>query len=160
MPGKAELRKLAVDFPHQAVAGDFGDDAGGRDREREAVALDDGVMRHRETAHRQAVDEAMIGRGIDGLDRPAHREVAGAQDVEAVDFQAIGHGHRPDDLRISGEFLIEDLPSCGGDFFGIIEARAGKTARQDDGGGGHRTGQRSTPGLIHSRDALPAEGVE
>ena len=160
MPGKAEFRKLAVDFPHQAVACDFGDDAGCRDRKREPVALDDGVMRHGETAHRQAVDQAMVGQGIDGLDRAAHREMGGAQDVEAVDFPAIGQRHRPDDIRISGELVIEGIPPRRGDFFGIIEAWTGIIPWQDDGGGGHRPGQWSASRLIHTRDALQATGME
>ena len=60
---------------------------------------------NREIPDRQAVDQAVIGRRIQRLDRPAHREMGGAQDVEAVDFLAIGRGDRPNDVRISGEFV-------------------------------------------------------
>lgn len=117
-------------------------------------------MRHGETTHRQAVDQAMIGHGMNGLDRPAHGEMRGAQDVEAVDFLAIGQRHGPDHIRISGELVVEDFPPDGGDFFGIIETLANEIPWQDHRGGGHRAGQWPASRLIHTRDAKSAAGME
>jgi hypothetical protein len=54
----------------------------------------------------------------------------------------------------------EKLPPRGGDFFGIVEARAGKIPRQDDGGGSHWPGQGAASRLIHARHALHAAGME
>lgn len=58
---KAELGELAVEFPHDPVARDLGDDAGRGDGQRLGIALYDGVVGKREIPNRQAVDQAMIG---------------------------------------------------------------------------------------------------
>ena len=95
MPGKAELRELPVELGHEPVARHFGDDTRRRDGEGESVAFDDPVMRKGKIFHWKAVDQAMIGRGIEQLHRPAHGKVGGFQDVKAVDFLAIRRGHGP-----------------------------------------------------------------
>ena len=87
---KAELRELAVDFLHDVVASDLGDDASGGDRERDRVALDDAIVRVGELAERESVDEAVVGRFAEALDRAAHGEVGGLEDVDSVDFLVVG----------------------------------------------------------------------
>ena len=160
MPGKAEFRKLPVDLAHQAVTRDLGDDAGGGDGKRKSVALDDGIMRQRETSHRQAINQAMIGAGNERFHRAAHRQMGGAQDVEAVDFLTVRSGHGPADVWMFRDPQIKFLTTRGADFFRIIEARTIEAARQDHGGGGDGAGQRTAPGLVHPRDALDAAGVK
>ena len=87
---KAELRELAVDFLHDVVAGDLGDDAGGGDRERNRIALHDAIVRVEKLAERQAVDEAVVGRFAEVFDCAAHGEVGGLEDVDSVDFLVVG----------------------------------------------------------------------
>ena len=104
---KAELRKLAVDFLHDVVAGYLGDDAGGGNRERDRIALYDAVVRVGKIAERKAVDEAVVGRIAEAFDRAAHGEVGGLQDVDSVDFLVVGSRDRPDDVRVGGEVVVE-----------------------------------------------------
>lgn len=125
--GESKLRELAVDLMHDAVTGDFGDDAGGGDREGSAVAFDDSVVRKREIFHWQPVDDAMLRSRGDGLCGPAHGEVGGAEDVEAVDFIMIRRGDGPVDVRVAGEVEVEQLALGGGNFFRVVEAGAFET---------------------------------
>ena len=114
---KAELGKLPVDFPHHAVAGDFGDDACRGDGKGESIALDDRIERKREIADRQSVDQAMVRRGIQCFDRAPHGKMGCPQDVEPVDFLAVRGGNRPGDLRVFGQAEIERLAFRGTEFF-------------------------------------------
>jgi len=114
---KAEFRELTVDFPHDPVAGHLGDDAGRRDRERTAVAFDDGIVRKRETGDWQSIDQAMVGAAGEGVDGAAHGQVGGPQDIELVDFEVIRRGHGPEDLGISRELFIHSITIQGAGFF-------------------------------------------
>ncbi len=160
MPGKAELRKLAIDLQHDPVARDLGDDAGGGDRERAGVALDDGIVRPWEITHGQAVDEAVIRLAGETFDRAAHREVGGAQDIQAVDFPDIRSGHRPDEIRMTGERGVQFFAAGRAELFGIIEARANETRWQNDRCGRHRAGEWPAPGLVHTGDPAEAAGLQ
>ncbi len=104
---KAELGELAVDFPHQPIAGDFGDDAGGRDRERKAVAFDDGIIRQRKIPQRQPVDQAMVRANVQSLDCPAHGEVGRSQNVELVDLLTTCGGDRPDNPGVLSQSFVK-----------------------------------------------------
>ena len=57
---KAELGKLLVEFPHDPVAGDLGDDAGRSNRERQSVAFHDSVVGDGKIFDRQSVDQAVV----------------------------------------------------------------------------------------------------
>lgn len=106
---KAELRKLAVDFPHHEIAGDFGDDTGGCNRDRKAVTFDDGVIGKREIPHWESVDQAVVWLDVQSFDRTAHRKMGCPQDVELVDFLTTCSRDRPNDVRISGQSSIKGL---------------------------------------------------
>ncbi len=160
MARKAELRKLGVELPHDPIPRDLGDDAGGGDGKRAAVALDQRVVRQRKIPDRQAVDKAVVGRGFQGSDGAAHGEMGGAQDVQGVDFRRLGEGDSPLDIRAGGELLVERPAFGSAQFFRIIETGAGETVRQNDGCGGHRPGQRPPARLVHAGDPFQAAGME
>ena len=160
MPGKAELRILRVNLAHNAIACDLGDDAGCGDREGLAISLDDGVLGDGEIPHWQAINKAVVrGRG-QSFHRAAHGEMGGTQDVEKVDFFGIRRGHRPLHGRVFGEAVKNFLAALGAQFLGVVEARAGIAAWQDDGSSCHRAGQRAAAGFVHARNAAQAAGVE
>ena len=115
--GESVVRKLEVNFTHEAVSGDFCDDAGGGDREGKSVAFDDAVVRKWEIFHWEAVDEAVLGGWRDGFRGPAHGEVGGAEDVEVVDFLVVGSGDGPTDFRMGRELLKQGFAAGCGDFF-------------------------------------------
>lgn len=106
----------------------------------------------------QAVDQAVVGAGDEGFRGPAHRQVGGPQDVEPVDFPAVRSGDSPDYFRVSGELIVKKIAFPGGDFFGIVEARTGKTAGQNDCRRGYRAGERPPARFIHTCDPLKAAG--
>ena len=53
---------LFVEFAHEAVAGDLGEDAGRGDAVALGVALDDGCLGRGERGHAQAIHERVRGR--------------------------------------------------------------------------------------------------
>jgi hypothetical protein len=102
----------------------------------------------------------MIRGGLNGLHRAAHRQMGGAQDVEAVDFRTVDEGHGPDDVRMLRQDVMEGLAPGRGEFFGIIQARAAETGGQNDGRSGDRSGQRPAARFVHTGNTSPAAAVE
>ena len=74
-------------------------------------------MRVGKIAERKAVDEAVVGRIAEALDRAAHGEVGGLEDVDSVDFLVVGSRDRPDDVRVGGEVVVEFAAGRGAEFF-------------------------------------------
>ena len=89
VPGEAVLGKLGVVGDHQGVAVGFGDDAGGGDRCRDRIALDDGPLRQRALLEVESVDEQEIGRGLELRDGEQHRAFGRLEDVDAVDLLSL-----------------------------------------------------------------------
>jgi hypothetical protein len=86
--------------------------------------------------------------------------MSGSQDVEAINFPAVCCRHRPNDASIFSQARVKILPFGRGDFFRIIQTRAGETGRQDHCRSGHWPGEWPSARLIHSRDLLQTAGVE
>ena len=129
VPGEAILRILRVEFDHDAVAGDFGDDAGGGDGDAERVAADERGVIDGEAAHWESVDEGVVGCRGQGFDGAGHGEMGGAEDVEGVDFSNSGFTDGPVDFGVGGQNGMEAFALFGGELFGVIEAVEGEVRR-------------------------------
>ena len=155
---KAELGKLPVQFAHDPIPGDFGDDAGRRDGKRETVSFHDGVMGKRKIPDGESIDQAVVRLGEKGFRGPAHRQMSRPQDVELVDFPAVRSGHSPDDLWVSSQLFVKKIALPSTDFFGIVESGTGKTAGQNDCRRSYGAGERPPARFIHACDPLKATG--
>lgn len=120
--GEAILRIIRVEFDHQTVAGDLGDDAGGRYAEAQRIALDQRGLIDRQSSHGEPVDQGVVGARPQALDSAGHGEVGGAKDVEAVDFRNVCASGRPEDGGVRGEDGEKFFATGGGDFFRIGQA--------------------------------------
>lgn len=65
---------------HQAVAGDFGNDAGCSDGEAQSVAADKGGVRHGQTCDPESIDEGVV-HPAQIRNSTGHRQVRRTQDV-------------------------------------------------------------------------------
>jgi hypothetical protein len=94
----------------------------------------------------------MIGFPRQGLDRPRHSEMRGAQDVETVDFLHGGLGHGPENFRGRGEDGVKSLALGCADFFRVGQTVEREVIGQDHGGRYDRTRQRTAPRLVDAGD--------
>lgn len=158
--GKAILRKAGVEFEHDAVAGDLGDDAGGGDAEAEGVTADNGGVGHGQTGDGQTVHQGVAGRPAERVQGTGHRQVCGAEDVEAVDFVRPGGGDRPADIRVGGEGGVQAFAAARCEFLGVVESGQGDVVGKDDGGGDDGSGEGPASGFINAGDKKNPAGVQ
>jgi len=103
------LRKLRAKVTHHSVPCDLGDNAGGGDAQAEAIAVDDRGLRKWKRNHGQAVDQNVVRRFHQSLDRHAHGAVARAQNVDPIDLDGINNTDSPSHFGISDQFAIDFL---------------------------------------------------
>ena len=110
---EAILRKLSAKVTHHPVARYLGDHAGGSDAQTDAVAVDDGGLRKRKWNDRQSIDQNVIGRLDQRRDREAHRSMARAQNVDAIDLHGIDMPtvHLTSGLEISSDRFPRAVPA-------------------------------------------------
>ncbi len=109
MPGKFVAGMPRIHFHHEAVAGDFGDDARRRDAEAAPIAADECGLRKGKGEHRPPVDQDVIWCERERSHGAAHRLMGGAEDVQPVDLRVLHDGQRPADGLVADEFLEEPL---------------------------------------------------
>jgi hypothetical protein len=93
------------EFRHGAIARDLGDDRRGGDRGTTRVAIDDRDFPAGETGFLVAVDQAEVRLHAQTLDRAAHGEEAGAENIMRLDFLDRGGSDGPPDFRVTAEKL-------------------------------------------------------
>ena len=101
-----------------------------------------------------AVDQQEIGCRIKRHYRAYHRKMAGAQDVQFIDFGDAGMGDG--DLGLRMDEVGQPVARPGAQFLGVVQPLGDRVEVQHDGGGRHRPGQRTAPDLVHPRDAQEA----
>ena len=106
---EAILRELPAKVTHDPVACDLGDDAGGSDAQTDAVTIDDRGLWKWKGNDRQPINQDMIRRIGECRDRQAHRSMARAQDVDAINLDGIDNADRPSDFGIRHQIRINFL---------------------------------------------------
>jgi hypothetical protein len=106
MLAEAILRKMGTEVTHHSVTRNFRDHTGSGDRKAEAIAIDDSGLRKRKGNHGQAINQDVVRRVGEGGNGGAHRFVRSAQDIDPVDFHGIDNAHRPAEVRIRDEIVI------------------------------------------------------
>ena len=89
------------EFRHGAIARDLGDDGRGGDGRTARVAVDDGEFPAGKTGFLVAVDQAQVRLHRKSLDRAAHGEEAGAENIMRFDFLDRGDSDGPPDFRVT-----------------------------------------------------------
>ncbi len=117
--GETILWILRVEFDHEAVAGDFGNNACRGNTQAQRVAFDQSGVIDGQTAHRKPVDERMVRTPRQGFDGAGHGQMRGAQDIETVDFLHAGLGHGPEDFCACGQNGVNLFTFGRADFFRI-----------------------------------------
>ena len=97
---EAILRELGAKVTHHTVARYLGDHAGGSDAQTDAVTIDDSGLGKWKGNDRQPINQDMIRRIGQRRDRQAHRSMACAQDVDAINLDGIDNADRPSDFGI------------------------------------------------------------
>ncbi len=136
---------------HHPVAGDLGDDRGGRDRDRAGVTLDDrlaganqagrnvaAISQHHLRPHRQSVHG------------PSHGIEARLADIRGVDRGRTGGG---DSDGCRGHDLVEQaFPLGGRQLLAVVQPFRNAVGIENDGCSNHRTRQGAAAGLVCSGD--------
>jgi|GEM_PF-3488352 len=91
MDRKPILGKLPVEFLHDPITGDLGQDTGGGNTQTETISSHERRLFHRETPGRQPIHKGMSWRMSDflqSIQRPPHGQMGGTQDVQMTNFLA------------------------------------------------------------------------
>jgi len=146
---EAILRELGAKVTHHSVARYLGDHAGGSNAQTDAVAVNNRSLRKRKRNDGQSINQDMIRRIGQGRDCQAHRSMAGAENVNAIDLDRIDRADRPSDLGIGHQIRINFLAQLRCKLFGIVQATMTKFFRKDDCSGHNRARQRTPTSFIN-----------
>src|SRR5947208_9233983 len=97
---EAILRELGANVTHHPVASYLGEHARCSDVQTDAVAVNNRSLRKWERNNWQSIDQNMLGRVDQRRDCQAHRSMARAQNVDAIDLNGIDSADHPSDFGI------------------------------------------------------------
>ena len=157
---EAILRELRAKVTHHPVACYLGNHAGGSDAQTNTVAIDDGSLREGKGNDREPIDQDVMRRIGQGRDRQAHRLMACAQDVDAIDLDRIDNADRPSDVGIGHQIRINFLAQFRRKLFGIVQATVTKFFRKNYRSGHNRTCKRATSSFINPGDSRDPGGAQ
>src|SRR4029077_12702964 len=157
---EAILRELDAKVTHHPVARYLGDDAGGCNAQTDAVAIDNRSLRKRKRNDGQPIDQDVLRRIDQSRDRQAHRSMARAQNVDAIDLDGIDNANGPSDFGVGHQLRINFLPQLRCKLFRIVQTTMTKFSRKNYCSSHNRTRQRPPTNLINPgnpRDAGSAK---
>jgi hypothetical protein len=160
MLSEAILREPYAKVTHHPVARYLGDHAGGCDAQTDAVALNDGRLRKWKRNDGKSIDQYVIGLVDQRSDRKAHRLVACAQNVDAIDLHGVYSADRPSDLRIRDQLQIDFIAQFRAKLFGIVQSTMAKFFRKNYSRGYNRTCQSATTGFVNPGNLSDAGGAQ
>jgi hypothetical protein len=117
---EAILRELGAKVTHHPVARHLGDYARCSDAQTDAVAVNNRSLRKRKRNDWQSIDQNMIGRIDQCCDCQAHRSMARAQNVDAINLSGIDSADRPSDFGIGHQIRIDLLAQFRCKLLGIV----------------------------------------
>lgn len=150
---KIVIWKLLVEFFHDSISSDLGEDACSCDGEREGVAVHNGSLGFPKEWHKISVDESPVGRWVELIARSHHGFPCGFEDVDPINLVGIDQGDAPIHVAVGGKFEVNFLSRFFGELLGVVEGPMSKLTRQDDRHGYHRSCQGSSTDFIDSADA-------
>ena len=157
---EAILRELGAKVTHHPVARYLGDHAGGSDAQADAVAVNNRGLRKRKRNDWQSIDQNMIGRIDQCCDCQAHRSMARAQNVDAINLNGIDSADRPSDFGIGHQIRIDLLAQFRCKLLGIVQAAMTEFFRKNYCGGYNRTRQCPATSFINPGNPGDAGSAE
>ena len=121
VPDETILGKFLVDGGHDSIPCHLRNHARSSYGKRFPVTLHQRLMWQGKTLHRQAVDQCDGRLFRKRVQRKTHRTVCGTQDVDLIDLRSLDKPHRPYDLRIASDLLIEHFATLLGQLLGIVQ---------------------------------------
>jgi hypothetical protein len=157
---EAILRELGAKVTHHSVARYLGDHARCSDAQTDAIAVNNRGLRKRKWNDWQSIDQNMIGRVDQSCDCEAHRSMARAQNVDAINLKGIDNADRPSDFGIGHQIRIDLLAQLRCKLLGIVQATVTKFFRENYCSGDNRTCERAPSSFINPRDTRNAGGAQ
>jgi hypothetical protein len=157
---EAILRELGAKVTHHPIARYLGDHAGGSDAQANTVALNDRRLRKWERNNRQSIDQNVLGRVDQSCNCQAHRSMARAQNVDAINLNGIDNADRPSDFGIGHQIRIDLLAQFRCKLLRIVQPTVTKFFRENYCSGHNRTCERATSSFINPRDTRNAGGAQ
>jgi hypothetical protein len=146
---EAILRELSAKVTHHPVARYLGNHARCSDAQTDAVAVNNRGLRKRKRNDWQSIDQNMIGRIDKCCDCQAHRSMACAQNVDAINLNGIDSADRPSDFGIGHQIRIDLLAQFRCKLLGVVQATVTKFFRKNYRSGHNRASQRSPASFIN-----------
>ncbi|MET4717252.1 hypothetical protein ABIF63_001358 [Bradyrhizobium japonicum] len=140
---------MRVEHPHHRVALDLRKDGGGSDAGGFGVAFDDRLLRDVNFLQLLRVDQQMLRRLTQSLDRTLHRLDARPIDVDRVNLFDLDERDTPT-LGLFLDLLREFFASRGVKPFRVINSDYPRAGFKNHGGSGDRPGERAHAGLVHA----------
>jgi hypothetical protein len=147
---KTVFRIFAVEVEHEAIAGNFRDDAGGGDGEAEGVAVNERGLLNRKRSNGQSIDQHVIRSRSELNGGGTHGFVRGAEDVQLVDVAMSNDGDRTEYIGARDQLLVETPALEGRELFGIAQDVVVVVTGKDDCGGHDRSSEGTAPGFVDS----------
>jgi len=95
-----------------------------------------------------------------GFDREAHRPVAGAQDVDPIDFDGINNSDGPADFPFSDQFAIDFFAQFRRKLFGVVQATMTESFGKNHCRRYDWTCQRTAAGFINPGNTRDSYGAK
>ena len=153
--GEAVAGVFGIQRHHQPVPRRLGKDGGGGDRQGQAVALDNRLDRARQFEPVVAIYQGRGRRDRQRLDRTAHCQAGGAQDVELIDLFHRGEADAPG----QGTGLDLDLQGLApgvGQGLGVVDTGGQVVGIEDHRPRRDRPGPGPATCLVHAADGAAA----
>jgi hypothetical protein len=157
---EAILGKLGAKVTHHSIARYLGDHAGSRDAQTNTIAVDDGSLRERERNDGQTINQNVIWRVYQGRDRHAHRSMARAQDIDAINLDRIDNADCPSDFGIGYQIGIDLLAQFRRKLLGIVQSTMTKFFGENYCSGHNRACERATPSFINPGNPRDSGGAQ
>ena len=157
---EAIVGKVGAEVTHDSVACDFCDYTGGGDGKAEAIAIDNSGLGNWKRNDGQPINQHVVRRAGERGNGLAHRLVRCAQNIDAVDLDAIDNPDCPGEVGITGQVLINFFAQFRRKLFGIVQAPVTEFFRKNDGGSYNRTRQSAPASLVDPGNTSDANGAE
>ena len=160
MLAEAILRKMGTEVTHHSVTGNFRYHTGSGDGKAEAIAIDNSGLGNWKRNDGQPINQHVVRRAGERGNGLAHRFVRCAQNINAVDLDAIDNPDCPGEVGIRGQVLINFFAQFRRKLFGIVQAPVTEFFRKNDGGSYNRTRQGTAASLVDPGNTSDANGAE
>jgi hypothetical protein len=149
--GESITGKTLIEFLHDTVSRLLGENRGSGDGRAQGIAFDDGEVGRTKIFQRATIDENPVAGCGEFLDRTAHGQNGGFEDIKTVDFRRRGLADSEGCAGPIRQFLEETLSFSAGQLLGIAQALGPHGPTGKNVNGGHdRAGQTAATCFVNA----------